>query len=758
MTLFRTIIYDLTTLLLTLSISSDMVKCGPKLPSPSRRELERIEKENKRIAQIESGVVPVSLGEPRANSFYLPPLGKKRRVKRTEPATIEESQRKRAKKQKRALARRNAKAMVKEALARLTAGSQAKVAGSKGDSADNDGLGISASGGIPATGRSTLEVPIAIIHTPLLTKSDHESGVEANSSNSSDLIPGWALLKSATKSWRSGKTMDQDLGLGLSPGMLGLDLGQNSGNNSNTLVTSTPRLDVKIPTGTESGSFFDNETFVSGPSKQIDATQEVKILDGQSSPERHRVHLPSRNPFLGFVHRFGLGSEPPARFSFRAPPHASPVSKTAIFSEPLDYSKYSSKRSSSAYSSVRSQSEVVHKRAAEQPIAEASDLQCLLPVAPQPSSLAESGLMRANLTQPLLPILSFGTSVASKAPGATVFKFDEAPEKARVGGPSIIRLGVETPPVAARVSAPAKLPSLSDAAVKNGFYAPGPSISSRAPLFNDENPPAVTPGKITTPVRMENSRVREANRPPPIGYNHTAVVTHWVTPNHAREQNSGQIVNSGSFSSNISSVRGSAQAAPDGPTESMDANGQVENAHTGKSASHVLKFPASPNLTLRPLAPAAPIIHKTSHTRIVTERDIHSPRSVILNDLEKGSCGGNLNSESTDGVERTSPLLSPTFNIRQPDGLTTCPDTPPWGSRSGIVPPASTPVSRSPRIFAIALPTPPWSRAPILPTHGPHITDSQANGGREAGGMRGFVLALKWALKKTIDYLWQRRA
>lgn len=99
-----------------------MVKIGPKMPSPSRRELERIEKENKRIAQIESGVVPVSLGEPRENLFYLPPLGKKRRVKRTEPATIEESQRKRAKKQKRALARRNAKAMVKEAIARLTAG------------------------------------------------------------------------------------------------------------------------------------------------------------------------------------------------------------------------------------------------------------------------------------------------------------------------------------------------------------------------------------------------------------------------------------------------------------------------------------------------------------------------------------------------------------------------------------------------------------------------------------------------------------
>ena len=99
-----------------------MVKWGPKLPSPTRRQLDRIEKENKRIAQIESGVDPALLGEPRENLIYFPPPGKKRRFKRAEAATVGESQRKRAKKQKRALARRNAKDMVKEAIARLTAG------------------------------------------------------------------------------------------------------------------------------------------------------------------------------------------------------------------------------------------------------------------------------------------------------------------------------------------------------------------------------------------------------------------------------------------------------------------------------------------------------------------------------------------------------------------------------------------------------------------------------------------------------------
>lgn len=144
-----------------------------------------------------------------------------------------------------------------------------------------------ASGGISATGGSTLEAPIAIIHTPLLTGSGHGPAVEANSSN---LTPGWSLLKSVTKSWRSSKTVDQDVGLGLSPGIPGLDLGQNSGDNSNTLVTSTPRLDVKVSTGTESGYFFDNETFVSGPSKKIDAIQEVEVTNGGSVRHHSIIH------------------------------------------------------------------------------------------------------------------------------------------------------------------------------------------------------------------------------------------------------------------------------------------------------------------------------------------------------------------------------------------------------------------------------------------------------------------------------------
>ncbi len=196
------------------------------------------------------------------------------------------------------------------------------------------------------------------------------------------------------------------------------------------------------------------------------------------SPGRHQAPLPSRNVLPVPVHHFGRGSEPPARFSFRAPSHTSAGSKTAIFSEPLDYSNFSSKRSSSAYSSVRSQSQMVHRRIAEQPITETYSLQGVLPAAsqPGPSSFIDSKLPEANLTQLPMP-LSSGAGVTSKAPGATALKLDGAPGKVRAGGPSTIHLGLEIPVVVAGASSPPLLPFPSAVAVKNGFCASDPSLT-----------------------------------------------------------------------------------------------------------------------------------------------------------------------------------------------------------------------------------------------------------------------------------------
>lgn len=102
-----------------------MVKCGPKPPAPTKRELEKAEKEAKRLADAESGVKPAPLGEPRTKLIrllHVPIRKKKRRVKSTDPVAIEESKRRRAKKEERSLARKNTKEKMKAFFERLTSG------------------------------------------------------------------------------------------------------------------------------------------------------------------------------------------------------------------------------------------------------------------------------------------------------------------------------------------------------------------------------------------------------------------------------------------------------------------------------------------------------------------------------------------------------------------------------------------------------------------------------------------------------------
>jgi len=87
-----------------------MVKVGPKLPPPTRRELARIEKEQKRAEQLENGVNPAVLGEPRERVIYLFRIKKAAHHPKLEDYELEEARRKREKNHRRALARKLAKA------------------------------------------------------------------------------------------------------------------------------------------------------------------------------------------------------------------------------------------------------------------------------------------------------------------------------------------------------------------------------------------------------------------------------------------------------------------------------------------------------------------------------------------------------------------------------------------------------------------------------------------------------------------------
>lgn len=86
-----------------------MVKVGPKLPPPTRRELARLEKEQKRVEQLENGFDPAVLGEPRERVIYLFRIKKAAHHPKLEDYELEEARRKREKNHKRALARKLAK-------------------------------------------------------------------------------------------------------------------------------------------------------------------------------------------------------------------------------------------------------------------------------------------------------------------------------------------------------------------------------------------------------------------------------------------------------------------------------------------------------------------------------------------------------------------------------------------------------------------------------------------------------------------------
>lgn len=88
-----------------------MVKIGPRLPGPSRREIERREKEQRRASQIENGEDTQSLGtEPLESAAQR----KKSRHRGIKEGVLEDSKRRREKTLKRREARRLAKQAERE--------------------------------------------------------------------------------------------------------------------------------------------------------------------------------------------------------------------------------------------------------------------------------------------------------------------------------------------------------------------------------------------------------------------------------------------------------------------------------------------------------------------------------------------------------------------------------------------------------------------------------------------------------------------
>jgi len=226
-----------------------------------------------------------------------------------------------------------------------------------------------------------------------------------------------------------------------------------------------------------------------------------------------------------------------------------------------------------------------------------------------------------------------------------------------------------------------------------------------------------TPTNVSQPGFGDGSIIRsdpQGNRTPPSKFNAAA------SGGYSKDEND--------FSSNNSTTLGTEEKRTESRADQQAIRAEINVPFTGDDDPMVAYTLGSTSL-----APAAPIIQERRPP--FDDKSFQQRRGITVDDLEKG-------------------VLDPQTPTRFPRlGATAmkCPDSP-LDNRSGIVAPASTPVSRSPLLLAIALPSPPWSRSTILPTH---VCDANSN--TEEGGFGGLVLALKWMIKKTLDYFWQRR-
>lgn len=196
-----------------------------------------------------------------------------------------------------------------------------------------------------------------------------------------------------------------------------------------------------------------------------------------------------------------------------------------------------------------------------------------------------------------------------------------------------------------------------------------------------------------------------------------ASITHWR-------------VRSDTFSSNISDSANAETTALDGRIASSDNDRGADEAFQQKGL-----FPCNQDsngigsqLFTTPLAPAASIVDGVKRPPMLPP--VPESTSDYLSDL---------------------PRMTATDNPYAPFSESTCPDTP--RPRSGLIPPYSTPISQSPRIFTLELHSPrkTGKATHILPIHNSHLSRPEEKSGSS------IVYAFKWVLRKTFEYFFQGR-
>ncbi|PPQ87032.1 hypothetical protein CVT25_000009 [Psilocybe cyanescens] len=705
-----------------------MVKLGPKLPPPTRRELARQEKEAKRAAQIANGLYPAQLGEPREHLALL--LAKKTRSKRLETSALEHSWKRWEKNQKRAQARRLAKTLK--------------------ENISVDGYYSS----LPLA-------PLLLIffYRPFMLRSqgygDTSQSAPSIANEGQDNLKVQTIRDDSvevripdldsTSSEIQGIPMDfHECPLGSETGELsfmsltGTSLSLSSSEYPEILespsvsmlpyTSNTPRLGVNIPTGdfwTESNAVSSSSPNVRERNKTAKITPPTQTQGNQAVGKS--IDLPvlsSQVPPDVLSQISSLRKPRTVMNAAMTPPRLSSRKGSAssfIFSEPLNLSKYSNRSAASASGRFQKPN--------------SNSPGNVVPSGQRLDTAPNTGLFRGLNSTPRPRVSAYLHPRSLSSADQTVLAKSKdrmydindwnsnhvtwrppaAPSKDAHSGTGYI-FGTITAPASlvkqnAKGSPKADSEVLTVEAVSNNV--PGQQTQLPASITKLAKPFEPPPAKEQ--ILQELSRNMIANQPE-SQRNTNPNPTHNPVLNQTVQKHDP-------FSSDVADAGASVDTQHANPSVISSESGPVVQDETDVAAV---------------LAPAACII-QDKKSKVVQKDE--------ADETEKGLRKNLFNIQPTLKAK-----LRPSARENGNQQYVTAvkyPDTPP-NSWSGIVPPASTPATRSPLIFAMGLPSPLWSRSNVLPRH---VSDTNP----EAGTSRGFVSALKWVFRKTFGYFWQRR-
>ncbi|KAF9568460.1 hypothetical protein CPC08DRAFT_746286 [Agrocybe pediades] len=690
-----------------------MVKLGPKQAPLSRRELDRLERERKRNAQLENGGNGAIHGEPMEVLVQLQSQSKRTRSRRLDHSALEEAMRRREKNRLRLQARKLAKKRLLEA------------SNEAGDSRSNIVPDVTLDGTAICDGEQTIEN--ALTDSSVLS---FQLDCERLGTSVAHHAHGGHHLEDHLQNESSSLASNNATGAlsPLSPNSLQCGAGPNAAPEP---PVSKPHLDVEIVTD----PFWGDKKILSASSSNLvaEATQPAAIpkSPAQLAPNLQKAHAIART-----VAGSRIPVARPAR-SVETSPNSSRVharkgsEKSVTFSKHLDLPKdkvatnfESSFDNLEEYMAVSNQWHADRRSAAtrgKQRKLSGSSLSSgsMISGSSNAVSTSQGALEVSCMSKPDTDLKSLGHGNAL-VPAVTL---DACEPTTKASNPSTPLKGAVKEATRPLSSSAKRTPNDSPA---------GPKLTGTNNLSENIVRPRIPRTRPTRKI-YPHPDLEAPVKPEEVSENRPTV-DHGTTlaiVNHPLHISPAAQADDGGFSSNRPVPKEEIVSA----TVGRSTGGVDDASDTQKSKSpnsSILKtLGKSMSSAVHTLAPAA---------SITQAKRLGKSRADDVDEMEKGI------------VSTAAPLDVKIPTTPQPErasDLVEYPNTP-VVSRPGIAAPASTPATKSPLTFGMTLPSPPWSRGPILPIHtGDAVGDSNSP--------RGFVSALKWMLKKTFGYFWQRR-